>query len=458
MNFDPIDFGRYNKPPYLPQWLSRGETKKFTNYGDQQFVEIDGIFRDMSGQYDLGNIKGAILDRLGKLVNEKRDGKPDEIYRLMIRLRTLLNTTTGSVPELIKVIKFLYGSEIVHIVPDYPAGLIILHDGEGPDVNFNDILRQVVGAGIDYSTKELFYFTEELPSNETVSTMKAKTSMMDSMAYIFHNSVYRRNGHIRHRYTGVKDVLMVDIGLDIQERLFGRALHNGHFKRNGEITHNGFVNDVATELWSFNGFMGYTENVQFSEQTTITLSYGGQLSDFFDEAYYHYGKIKRNGAIQHTRSSIRDVIKLSLSMVGFQDQLFGRALHNGLFKRNGELTHGGFVQDVATEKLSIVIEKKLKDTIASSEDFSMMVGHKVEETLHHRIRRNGLIRHNGQYNRATGVVDVQKIVVAVSPLTDTLSSSENMSIGYRKHYKHNGRFRRNGAIKHDSNVLLQLEE
>jgi hypothetical protein len=161
MNFNPIEFGRYNKPPFLPQWLSRGETRKLAGYGDQQYVEIGGLFRDMSDQYDLDNIKGVILDRLGKLVNEPRDGKTDEIYRLMIRLRTLLNTTTGSVPELIKVIKFFYGSETVHIVPDYPAGLIILHDGEGPNVNFNEIIRQVVGVGIDYSTKELFYFTDE---------------------------------------------------------------------------------------------------------------------------------------------------------------------------------------------------------------------------------------------------------------------------------------------------------
>ncbi|MDR1902869.1 MAG: DUF2612 domain-containing protein [Treponema sp.] len=185
MNFDPMDFSKYNKPPFLPQWLSRGETKKFASYSDQHLEEIDGLFREMSGQYDLDAIKAAILDRLGNLVNEPRNGKPDDVYRLMIRLRTLLNTTTGSIPELIKVIKFLYGSEVVHIVADYPAGLSIYHDGEGPDVNFNEIIRQVVGAGIAYDTKELFYFTDELPSSETVSKMKAKTSMMDSMASFF---------------------------------------------------------------------------------------------------------------------------------------------------------------------------------------------------------------------------------------------------------------------------------
>jgi hypothetical protein len=454
MNFDPIDFDRYNKPPFLPQWLSRGETKKFSNYGDPQYVEIGGLFRDMSGQYDLAAIKGAILDRLGKLVNEQRDGKTDEIYRLMIRLRTLLNTTTGSVPELIKVIKFLYGSETVHIVSDYPAGLIILHDGEGPDVNFNEIIRQVVGAGIDYSTKELFFFTEELPSRETVSKMRSKTAMMDSMAYIFHNGVYRRNGQIRHRYTGVRDLLTVGIGLVLQDQLFGRAMHNGLFKRDGKITHSGFVTDVATELWAFNGRMNYSENAQSSEQTNIALTY--QMSEGVEQDFRRNGKFRRNGEVQHKTQYILDRMNLTLNYQ-ISEPHRGLAIHNGLYRRNGAIKHG-LLNTAMTEKNTIRIDYDLQDTVMSAETLSITVGHKVSETLHRGIRRNGLIKRNGQYNRATGVVDVQNINVHAAPFMDTADCAETMTIRYRKHHFHNGRFRRNGMIKHDSNIPLPLEE
>jgi hypothetical protein len=146
-----------------------------------------------------------------------------------------------------------------------------------------------------------------------------------------------------------------------------------------------------------------------------------------------------------------------MSIPGMQDQLFGRVLHNGLFKRNGEVTHSGFVNDVATEIYSLKINRNLQDIVESSEDFSFGMRHEINETFHRGLRRNGKIKHNGQYNR-TGVVDVQKINVTVTPLTDTLESSESFSIGYRKQWKHNGRFRRNGAVKHDSNILLPLEE
>jgi hypothetical protein len=455
MNFDPIDFSRYNKPPFLPQWLSRGETKKIANYGDKQYVEIDGVFREMSKQYDLDNIKGALLDRLGSLVDEQRDGKTDEIYRLMIRLRTLLNTTTGSIPELIKVIKFLYGSEVVHIVSDFPAGLIILHDGEGPDVNFNQIIRQVVGAGIDYSTKELFYFTEELPSSEKVSKMKSALSMMDSMAYIFHNGVYRRNGTIKRRYNGVKDILAITIECALQDQLFGRAMHNGLFRRNGLITHNGFVNDVATELWSFNGRMDYAENVQSSEQTAISLAY--RMSEGIEQDFRRNGKFRRNGEVQHKTRYILDCINLKLGF-HIQESHMGQAIHNGLYRRNGTIKHG-LLNTSITEKNNIHVKHSLQDVVTAKEETShVSVRQTISEGIQRGIRRNGLIRRDGAYNRAQNVVDVQKINVHVAPFTDTLGNCrDTFTIRYRKHYYHNGRFRRNGAVKHDANVPLPLD-
>jgi hypothetical protein len=190
-----------------------------------------------------------------------------------------------------------------------------------------------------------------------VSKIKAVTSFMDYMGYIFHNGVYRRNGQIRRQYNGVKDLLSIKLGYSLGDQLFGRAMHNGLFRRNGIIAHSGFANDVATELWSFNGRMNYAENAQSSEQTTISLSY--QLSEGFQRG----------------------------------------------------------------------------------------------------IRRNGFIRRDGRYNRAMGVVDVQKIDVHVSPFTDTISDcTETFTIRYRKHYFRNGRFRRNGVIKHDGNIPFPLEE
>jgi hypothetical protein len=169
MKFDPVDFKVYDKPPYFPQYLSRGETKKLVSFDNAQFEELDRLIDQASDQYDLDKAKGILLDRLGKLVNESREGNDDELYRLLIRLRVLLNTTNGSINDIIKLIKFIFSSETVHIQPNYPAGITILHDGESPSVPFNKYISQAVAAGVAYDTRELFGF---IPQNTIVNRYK----------------------------------------------------------------------------------------------------------------------------------------------------------------------------------------------------------------------------------------------------------------------------------------------
>jgi hypothetical protein len=371
-------------------------------------------------------------------------------------LRRLLNTNDGSIPSIIEAIKFIYFSEIVHIVPDYPAGLIIEHDGEGtPGLNFNKLLAEIISAGVSFSTKELFYFTEELPSSETVSKIKAVTSMMDYMGYVFHNGIYRRDGQIRRQYNGVKDLLSIKLAYSLEDQLFGRTIHNGLFRRNGIIAHNGFANDVATELWAFNGRINYAENVQSSEQTAISLAY--RMSEGIEQDFRRNGKFRRNGEVQHKTRYILDCINLKLGF-HIQESHMGHAIHNGLYRRNGTIKHG-LLNTSITEKNNIHVKHSLQDVVTAKEETShVLVRQTISEGIQRGIRRNGLIRRNGAYNRAQNVVDVQKINVHVAPFTDFGNCRETFTIRYRKHYYHNGRFRRNGAVKHDSNIPLPLEE
>jgi hypothetical protein len=158
VNSAPIDWDEYNQSPFLPQWLCKDETLEMARYDDGLCKDIDNNICAMVEQYDIDKVKGALLDRIGKILAEPREANDDDLYRTLLKLRILLNTTSGSINDVIKVIKFIYASEIVHITPDYPAGLSILHDGEGQNLNFNKIIAAVVPAGVAYNTKELFYF------------------------------------------------------------------------------------------------------------------------------------------------------------------------------------------------------------------------------------------------------------------------------------------------------------
>jgi hypothetical protein len=246
------------------------------------------------------------------------------------------------------------------------------------------------------------------------------------------------------------------LGYSLGDQLFGRAMHNALFRRDGTLTHNGFVNDVATELWSFNGRMNYVENAQSSEQTAIALSY--QLSEGLEQDFRHNGKLRRNGEVQHKTRYILDCINLKLGF-HIQESHRGLAIHNGLYRRDGTIRHG-LLDTSITEKNNIHVKYSLQDVVTAKEEISpVSVRQSISEGFQRGIRRNGFIRRNGRYNRAMGVVDVQKINVHVAPFTDTLGNCrETFTIRYRKHYYHNGRFRRNGAVKHDSNIPLPLEE
>ncbi|GHV79114.1 hypothetical protein AGMMS49944_09050 [Spirochaetia bacterium] len=401
-DFHLIDWKDFNRPPYWQQWMCEGDLKELARFGDANLIDVNQQIIKLKNNYDIDKGTGNTLDRIGKILVEPRNGNDDELYRLYLKIRSMLNTADGTVNNIIKAIKALYGSEIVHIIPEYPAAIVILHDGEGPTINFNEILRQVIGAGIDYSTREIFIFEEELESDETVGIMKGKMNMMDSMAYVLHNKMYKRNGTIKHLYTGSKDVLAYSVVVALQDRLFGRTLHNGIYRRNSEIGHGGFITDVASEKWHFDGFMGFNDTVQATEQSEIAFTYDSALVDLLDKPYYHNGKVARNGAIRHTRSSLQEVSTMGSTMAKAEEHLQGRLMHNGLFKRNGTVKHG------------------LSDDVSSE---SIKVGASIG-----------------------GMVLFEQVPV-----------SEGMTINGWKYNSHNGSFRRNGTIKHFGRTALPLE-
>jgi hypothetical protein len=189
MKKDPINWEEYNEPPFLPQWMCEDETLLMASFDDCMNKDIEQQIRKIIDQYDLDNAKGELLDRIGKFLNEKRDSDTDDFYRIRLKVKKLLNTSNGSINDIIKISKVLYSSEDVNIVPNYPAGLRILHDGEGtPGIDFNKILRAVVAAGVAYNTTELFNFFEHI-----LMTSKERTNVRRNSQDLFPSGL-RHNG------------------------------------------------------------------------------------------------------------------------------------------------------------------------------------------------------------------------------------------------------------------------
>lgn len=456
-DFTPIDWQSYNKPPFYQQWLCTDDTLKLAAFGDRNLTDIVVQTLTLKEQWDLAAVKGVRLDRIGKLLQEPRNGKEDETYRLFLILRTMLNTANGSVNHVIKVIKYLYSSETVHIVPDYPAGITILHDGERPDVNFNDIIRQVVGAGISYATKELFYVSEALALDERISAIQAQTSITDYLGYLLHNGVVPRNGTYRHS-SGVKEqrAMTLTIGR-MQDQLYGRTIHNGLFPRDGTITHNGWAHDPATERLTFKAGNNQTDRLSAEERMACTFF--KSIQETVERDFRHNGVCRRNGAMQHTNRVYDTIACTAKSAV--QDRLYGALRRNGVVRRDGSERRGGFTgyPHPATEKIAAVTSLSYAELAAIHEQCSgLTVAERSVEDFHKQIRRNGFIRRNGRYNRVKAISESQKTAGKVTSLADTLDEcGEVFAIGYRKHRFHNGTYKRNGQCAHDASMLIPLE-
>ncbi len=262
-DFKKIDWKIYNKPPYLQQWLCKDDTLELAEFGDKRLEELDNHILSLVNQWNLGdseneeNVSGHLLDRIGKLFGEKRNGSPDEFYRILINLRKLLNTNRGSIPDIIKAIKYFYKSEVVHIVPVYPAGLTIKHDGEGtPGLNFNKLIAEIIPAGVSFSTTELFNFIEDLFSvdEQFIHTLRHSVTENYFNSQNNHDKSIQHNGQFIHHSSGyyeknkmdfsmgeMSDEILIneEINDELTAGIVAHYFHNGVYLRNETIKHKG---------------------------------------------------------------------------------------------------------------------------------------------------------------------------------------------------------------------------
>jgi Protein of unknown function (DUF2612) len=74
------------------------------------FQRLDEAAVQVRDGYDVDTAIGVQLDVLGKLVNQKRDGHLDDVYRRYIRARIAVNKSSGKHEELLNIARLVLGS------------------------------------------------------------------------------------------------------------------------------------------------------------------------------------------------------------------------------------------------------------------------------------------------------------------------------------------------------------
>jgi hypothetical protein len=328
----PIDWDEYNRPPYFHQWLAKGETLKRANYDDPLLADIDAALRDM-GQYGLNAVKGQLLDRIGKILAEPRNGNGDDLYRILLRLRIMLNTTKGTINDVIKVIKFFYGSEVVHIIPDYPAGIAILHDGEGPNLDFNRVIAALIPAGVSYNTTETFLFTEDFLFEDSQSLEMISRELAYYPAGLWHNRQVLCNHGQRPLHNGAVPRSGA-YGRKGYQPIEGavRSELNSRFRRDGEIKRGGVYLVPARNSVS--------APVTYASPQTDILS-GTLALDGFHDGYR--ALLTRDGSFKRDGTSLAPICDAPMPVT---IQKYRR--HNGAISRQGYRRDGSRQRDGST--------------------------------------------------------------------------------------------------------------
>jgi hypothetical protein len=374
-DFKLIEWKGYNRPPYLQQRLTEGDPKKLVSFGDKNLEDVNQQVLGLKDEWDLDNVRAWFLDRIGKLMNEKRSGNTDEYYRTILKLRTILNTNDGTVNSIIKAIKFLYQSEVIHIVPDYPAGLIIEHDGEGtPGLNFNKLLNEIIAAGVSFSTKEIFPFTEDMPFHDleefifditkddidvfSDTVLRNGRVLRDGhtirnvqLELLFRNGAVYRNGTVTsrtgdywgpaigrirapiYRRSGIMDFLDITQIANETDQWDSNLFRNNAVLRNGSV-HRGGQNPHFNDTLDFSDVKSVLQdNMPLNENLGITVR-----PDIVEDIGRHYrrdGSIYRQGYAYRSSDSIIDLLGMECTGPDFEDAWKARLVRNGMAIRNG---------------------------------------------------------------------------------------------------------------------------
>jgi hypothetical protein len=123
------DYKEFNKPPYLLEQFRNTDVQKALEVFDPQFQELENVLWDFFTKMWIDEGEGVQLDILGKHLGLERRGQTDEMYRLLLKLKATINTSSGVAETIIDTVRFLYSATEVHYSVTSPQKINILQNG-----------------------------------------------------------------------------------------------------------------------------------------------------------------------------------------------------------------------------------------------------------------------------------------------------------------------------------------
>ncbi|MBN2157932.1 MAG: hypothetical protein JW807_00950 [Spirochaetes bacterium] len=115
-----IDFIKL-KPDSILDIKTGSNNEKLWKLFANQMDEIDRVFEDMRLVRDFLSQSGVILDLIGEIVHEKRNGKDDPAYRIYLAIAIKKMLSNGSIDILNDIVLSILEDDFIGIRELYPS-------------------------------------------------------------------------------------------------------------------------------------------------------------------------------------------------------------------------------------------------------------------------------------------------------------------------------------------------
>lgn len=128
--------------------------------------DVETMSEDLTSARWLENAADDQLDVIGAIVGEARNGRADDAYRIHIRARIKLNTTSGTGPEILEIFSLLKeGSETLTLREEFPATFSLIVGGQAIDVTRFGYLKGFLSLAHAAGVGAFLWTSEEAPAD-----------------------------------------------------------------------------------------------------------------------------------------------------------------------------------------------------------------------------------------------------------------------------------------------------
>lgn len=139
----------------LAEEFRKPRTSQLVRGVGAQFQQLEDAVWQLYTLRGIDTAAGWVLDVLGKIVGERRQGSLDDDYRIRIRARIRTNLSDGTTEDVLAVMRLLLGPIVASLTVQefFPAGFVLRVVGAVLTPTqvqiFSSFLRQARGAAID---------------------------------------------------------------------------------------------------------------------------------------------------------------------------------------------------------------------------------------------------------------------------------------------------------------------